>query len=414
MNRPHHSPAVVGRYRSLRRGSILTWFAVFLFALLPLMTLVVHVGMVTLTRRQMQAAVNTAAIEGLRFRNDASLTEAERREQARELVSAVYDDTLDTLDTSDGDALRLGAGPVISFDDEPTDISLPGTDFKAARTVRRANIGVYDPVLELNESNEVHGDMLRGTYTSGVAHTEDNDYTRSDDFNPEANGDAFLVRLRRTDNVSDLDSQFGVSSHGPPVPFLFGRGPYGGREFLNQRERGTIVRATAIAHAVPALTVGPYSPDAEFGAAPIWVEQTQWDSLVTDASGNLSISGSTLLVSGLTPLGEFVAPQVVAVGDSLVTAVPAQISGERFVPIYRVLTSGNRYVIGFGLAEFAIDPVTGGTITRRSSSIGQGNCSAHWRANLASVPAGDLSELLAARNSQAEPLLAPALVRSID
>ena len=49
---------------SRRRGVVLTWFAVLLFALLPLMMLIVHLGMVTLTRRQMQTAVNTAALEG--------------------------------------------------------------------------------------------------------------------------------------------------------------------------------------------------------------------------------------------------------------------------------------------------------------------------------------------------------------
>lgn len=274
MIRLHRSHVVLERHRSPRRGSILTWFAVFLFALLPLITLVVHLGMVTLTRRQMQTAVNTAAIEGLRFRDDGNLSESARRERVRDLVSAVFDDT---LDTSDGDALRLGAGPVITFDNEPSDITLPGTEFKAARTIKAGNIGVYDPVLELNEGNEVHGDMLRGTYTPGVGHTEDNDYTRPDgDFTPDATGDAFLVRLRRTDNAGGLDTVAGVSSSGPPIPFLFGRGPYGDSQFLNRRERGTIVRATAIAQQQRVKAVGsPFM--AVPGVSPLRILRSHWD-----------------------------------------------------------------------------------------------------------------------------------------
>ncbi len=49
-----------------RQGSTLPLFAVLLFAMIPLMSLIVHVGLITLTRRQMQTAVNTAALEGLR------------------------------------------------------------------------------------------------------------------------------------------------------------------------------------------------------------------------------------------------------------------------------------------------------------------------------------------------------------
>ena len=105
-----------------RRGSILTWFAVFLFAALPFMALLVHLGMVTLTWRQMQTAVNTAAIEGLRFRDE--LSDADRRVQVQELVSALFDDD---LDSSNGDTMQFGAGPDIEFDSN-SGIALPDAD----------------------------------------------------------------------------------------------------------------------------------------------------------------------------------------------------------------------------------------------------------------------------------------------
>jgi len=96
-----------------RRGTVLTWFAIFLFVLMPLMTLIVHLGMVTLTRRQMQTAVNSAAMEGLRLRDDDSLSETQRRERVRDLVSSVFDDNLNPSGTVD--ALNLGAGPIIGI-----------------------------------------------------------------------------------------------------------------------------------------------------------------------------------------------------------------------------------------------------------------------------------------------------------
>ena len=166
------------------------------------MTLIVHLGMVTLTRRQMQTAVNSAAVEGLRLRDDgppewndspppddliancgARPTEGTpeykdwldcaRRWSANRQIAAVYDDNLN----SDGvDTLRLGAGPIIAFDDESTDIALPGTNFKAARTIRSENISVYVPALELNKNNEQHGDMVSGQYNATGSHSEENDY----------------------------------------------------------------------------------------------------------------------------------------------------------------------------------------------------------------------------------------------
>jgi len=399
-----------------RRGSMMTLFAVLLFALLPLMALIIHTGFITLTRRQMQTAVNTAAKEGLRIELVSPVGKS--RNDVSTLVSLVFDDDLDTA--ADSLDMTLGAGPLVNMTDG---VAFSGSEFRASRQlqVNSATVDGYQPSLETNAGNAAHGDMIVGQYVPGGSRVEDvTTYSRGDFTPAGVPNDAFLVRMRRTDNDNGtgLDEVAGVSSRGTPVPYLFGRVPYGnedgGTSLLDQRERGTIVRATAIARQVPALTIGPYSGAVGSGAAPIWFEQTQWDALTNDVAETLTVSGTTLLDPGMSTFGEFVNSQVVAVGDMIATAAAESIVGERYVPVYRVLASGNRRVVGFGVASFAIDPVTGGTITRRASQIGEDNCSAHWRQNLSAVPSGDLAELLANRNSQSEPLLAPALVRTID
>ncbi len=281
-----------------RRGSIMPLFAVLLFALLPLMALIVHTGFITLTRRQMQTAVNTAALEGLRSRDDNSLTEQERRERVRDLVSAVFDDN---LDSDSEDALRLGAGPVVEFDDEPTDVPIVGSNFKASRTIRPENLGVYDPdpILALNTSDARDGDMVRGQYVDSASdHEESGTYQRNDFRLPGDSGydavkgnDAFLARLRRSGETFAADT----GSAGPTIPFLFGRGgltrtvydagataPHTPHNpdpaaLWNRRERGTIVRSTAIAQAQPAKSVGPgfTTPNIE-GLTNVVVDSDFW------------------------------------------------------------------------------------------------------------------------------------------
>lgn len=398
-----------------RRGTVLVWFAVLLFAMLPLVALIVHIGMATLARRQMQTAVNAAALDGLRLRDDTQ-TIAEKHDGVIAHVSAIYDDN---LNSDNADAMQFGAGPAIEFDDEPSDIVLPGTDFRGSRTIRSENMNAYDPVLNRNEDNEHHGDMVSGQYQEAADHHEEATYLRSDfliagdtGHDSSAEDDAFLVRLRRTDSefgpVSTLDRIDGVSSSGPTIPFLFGRGPYGGPAFLDRRERGTIVRATGIAQAVPAMTVGSPS-NSTIGVAPIWVDVDDWNAMTTGTPANVVVTDS--MISGELS-GEFVSPGVVTVGEVLDSASPATVEGEHYIAIYGVLPSMEQRVVGFGIADVQLTS-TGGTVTKRPSRIGTINASAKWSMSLRDVPTNDLSAFLGMRGSQSEPLLAPALRRTM-
>ena len=189
-----------------------------------------------------------------------------------------------------GAALNLGAGPIINYQDG---IALPGTTFLASRLITEDQLGVYkpqqsngNPGLELNLTNVVVGDMVAGNYDPTTAdHSEQpstspTPYARAD-FTPAATGNtAFLVRMRRTGETFDA----GVGSAGPPLPSIFGRAMMPG----DRQERGTFVRATAIAQATPVKSAGATSPSTSPqplpGVAPLGLDATVWQGLPFGAS----------------------------------------------------------------------------------------------------------------------------------
>lgn len=361
---------------ALRRGAVTVQFAVLMFALIPLAALLLHSALVLTTRRQMQTAVNASAREGLRFRDqlpdlpalvrllddpdacpdrndlnvvkeslrtepecdcapgdEACLRDYVRRKLARRQTALIFDDDLDPSD----DSLRFGVGPAIDFSGGR---ALAGTDFLAGR---QADVGApYKPRPRLNLSDLPHGDLVSGSYQPDESHREGDDYVR-DDFTP--GDDAFLARLRRSDDLRGLDDVAGVSSHGPPTPFLFGRGAAGRAiddadpaAIWNQRERGTVVRATGIAQARRAKSVGPPYPRAlypgspEFGGAPgrtpFALPTSVWASLVDGAPVDVDLDADGVLLQTTAlaaPLGAS-ATSLVVVGSSFVPpAVPFRI-----------------------------------------------------------------------------------------
>lgn len=546
-----------------RAGNILVMFAVGLFGMLALAALIVDVGLVMLTRRQMQTAVNTAALEGLRFQDDSAFSDAavrdgKRRERASALVAAVFDDN---LDPGDGDEMDFGAGPQINFDDEPTDIPLPETNFRASRLIKRGNLGVYKPRhsngtpdasddlpgVEMNLGNQVHGDLVTGYWCfdtdlpSRDSHAEKNDYSREDftlnenlvvtalsqtvdaadatihvnstvgfpvetspfrpfliridgeimsvtDVAPPLNPTtwtvtrrnpspqhsvgtqvslvlpaAFLARMRRTDE--DFSSEVGVASAGPPVPFLFGRGTAirdenGGTELFGRRERGTVVRATAIARASVALTVG--SPQFLLGrnivgAAPIAIEFDDWHMKIVEGTSYVLNTTTGILTAGMVDVAtvEFLTTnESRVVGQAInnhigswpaADLIRADSASIYYVPIITPITSttGNvteRLVIGFGRVQLTRSGTSSSLeLSRLRQQVGTENCmsvaTTKWQEELrqylsannstyAALSSNDqisaLGELVGGAYSRAtsladvdDALLAPALMRAI-
>jgi len=278
------------------------------FALFAVAALVIDVGFAILTRRQMRTATDAAVLEGLRGHD--SSTDEQRRMQASFLLQQHFND----IDTPYAGPRSFGAGPVLDFSDEN---AIPmGDDFMASQTVQvpqdATSVSYVPTDFALNlanaenadEGNLAHGDMVSGTYlANSLSHREDSNYIR-DDFQRDPSvspGGSFLVRMRRTNNTSGLDSVAGVSSRGPALPYLFGRGTM---LASSSKGSGITVRATSIADARPALLVGPTLPilDAQTtqitnipGLAPFELNYETWQS---GSGGDVEIVLATGQISG--------------------------------------------------------------------------------------------------------------------
>lgn len=266
-----------------RRGYVLVFFAMLSFGLMGLAALVIDIGFVRLTQRQMQTAADAAALEGMRFRDDPSVVEnardAARRQRASDVVAWTFDDDLNPDNGDDGAfydsaypnphagdpydvAGRFGAGPVLKFTDGAGPAELAARQFINSPENQNSNSNIgsypavpfYKPRLSLNLANALNGDMVAGEFLhSDEKSQEFNDYQRNDfETTGDTAGDsAFLVRLRRTNDFQGLDNQEDVSSSGPPIPLLFGRGSLVSfldpAEGYSPRHHGMTARATSIA-----------------------------------------------------------------------------------------------------------------------------------------------------------------------
>jgi hypothetical protein len=418
-----------------RRGYALVIFALLFFCLMALGALVIDLGLARLTQRQMQSAVDSAALEGLRGRDRTYAggedADEERRKAARNMVWKIFDDDLDEFPVLD-DARNFGAGPRINFS---SGIAL-SDDFRASEFFELADPPVYDPQLRLNLDDVETGDMVAGSLIADAPPDQHPSYSRSDFLAGEGD-DAFLVRLRRTDEAVDEL----VRSSGGPVPYLFGRG-----SLLNVdlRGRGIAVRATAIAHARRAMTIGRRTSDAPTtiaGSLPFFLNATQLTDFTTGTE--LTVNGSTIEADG-QPVGmlydstiEDGLGQVWSVGDvalspspgitaSDIHAAAAQRTEDEtalrfgYVPIVGdVSGSPDQHVIGFVAIEFSIDPMNSTLdYVRLADFVAPDNASPVLVHPLPGVfvgpmPPANVDDLLGAQSIIPENLrlLAPALVR---
>lgn len=266
-----------------RRGNTLVMFAMFAFVVMGIASLVIDLGLGRLTQLQMQTAVDSAALDGLRLRDNVSdgmlayspavqeclvnagysvppatpyiskdsawqswlagarslvqgnslVRESIRRTMASDTVALAFDDD---LDATNGDVRQFGAGPVVATMGGVGDPAIAASQLLAVGNMPSSR--VFKPVrsngapgLELNTSDAQEGDMVQGKYGlnssyPGDLRDETAGYDRRD-FTPiseSASGDSFLVRMRRSNDWLGLDNQEGISSAGSPLPFLFGRG----------------------------------------------------------------------------------------------------------------------------------------------------------------------------------------------
>ena len=267
-----------------RRGQALVLMIVFLLiALIGVLALTLDFGFVLLARRQMQTGVNTTALEGARDVDTNQDGQGDGRQNASTLLRNNYDDDFDLT----GNTTTVGAGIDGSLvQGNGYQNTRLGDGTNARDLYRRRSQFVYRPIPQLNAANEIHGDFVRGEYevnddpSLALKHAEFSDYTR-DDFSATEDGDAFLVRLRRTHDPLGIDNIAGVSSAGSGMPLLIGRLGWmadvpNDAEFSIRRD-GVTVRATAIADKRIAVRVWTYDGDQEIlGAIPFWIRQTDF------------------------------------------------------------------------------------------------------------------------------------------
>jgi hypothetical protein len=363
-----------------------------------------------------------------------------------------------------GGTVQYGAGPVVQFTG-----GVGPAELAAAQTILPpAPAGSYSPVyqpqraggtpgLELNLSNAAEGDMVAGTYNPGQSSAEADDYTRAD-FTPappgSSTGTAFLVRMRRTDNINGLDQESGISSGGPTLPVLFGRGSMmarsGGSGQLSVTS-GVTVRATAIAAAGPvggpsqnpsdagrAKTAGPphqyidanNNPVSIPGVTPFALSQANWEGGQTSFSAGVGGSitgGGQVAQPALIEIGQqigngkSIAAQDAAWLSQYVSANgtnPANYTGPTLLALsqYVPIVDANNTIIGFGYVQSWNwnGSATGGTLSvtmgpSGSQPVGGGNVSGAFIPGLTQDTA-DLATLFQEHAAFTNPLYAPVLV----
>ncbi len=380
-------------------------FAMLLFGLLALAGSVIDVGMAVLTQGQLQAVADPAALEGLRLRdavdvNGQPLGDAGRRQGAVQLAALVFDD--DWIRRPLRATVQLGAGPELGLSDGITGLN-------ASQLITIPDQRTYLPALQLNPENQLHGDLVAGAFAPpgpAVPAVETQAYVRNDFTASNQAGsstaNAFLVRLRRTNDFQGLDNQAGVSSSGSALPLLLGHGsmaPLSDGTNANNysaRHHGFTVRATALADARPALRVGlpqpatPTVPALE-GATPFALDQAFWAALAENVPVPVTVDAAGTISSGATVAGRFTLPPPIppaipdpatltTVGQLVIPAAPVLPAGQTgYVPVYQFVTENAlpvERVVGFGHVT-----VTGALpvlqVTKLPAFMAPGNASRH-------------------------------------
>jgi hypothetical protein len=328
------------RFRNRKGQSLILIFFV-LIALAGVLALIFDYGFVLLTRRQMQTGVNSAALEGVRGEGTAAYDDNDqvlRRESARTLLRLNFDDDFDLF----ANATTIGAGidsSLIQRNDNAEDELYAYTIGEKDTTLEqdmanRASFIFRPSNFQLNEANEIRGDMVVGQHVDpsdprplvGALHEEFFDYRRTDfrtsdeaDYDHQNGDNMFLIRMRRTHNPNEDDEVPAVSSRGGPLPLLLGRLGWMNAEPADAsysiRRDGVVVRAAAISCGNPATVISPPIPsglitgvDEISGSTPFLANVSIWGGIGTPQTFTIDDNGTDLSdqlrLAGITSLNE--------------------------------------------------------------------------------------------------------------
>ncbi len=211
--------------RRNRRGVALVLVAMMLMAVMALAALAIDMSLVQLTRRQMQGAVNTAALEALR--NGA--------QPASDLVAEqIFADP-------SGQQIAYGAGPYIPYSGG---IAMDGSNYMASQYLPLPTPGSgaqpngstisgpwLPPQLAYQATTNQGGDFVAGQYQGDSAsHVEDSSYNRGD-FTPQSSSlnstppNSMLVRMRRSTEYTNGTLPAGAHRRAAGAVFIRPRQP---------------------------------------------------------------------------------------------------------------------------------------------------------------------------------------------
>lgn len=403
--------------RQAEAGTVLVLFALLLVGIFGMLGAVVDGGRLRVTRQQMEACAECAALEGLRFKDIDG--DAARRARAITAAQLLFDDD---MDPANGDGMGLGAGslPVV-FGAEPLRGDIDVAVAPGARVWKPAE------ELEANANNSQHGDLVAGQHVAASSPAEDDTFTRAD-FTPTAPGSAasalsassaFLVRLRRTSDRLPLDRQVGESSSGPPFEWLWARGaiwhePTAGQTNAS-RSDGLSVRAASIAAGASALMVSD-APSQNISVASFALRvdgASAWQATAPGTTLTLDVEpGGLLLVDGVEQGAALASParQVGAAVTRAAAILTAPTTTTLILPVYGTV-GGARTVAGFTLAQASLSgPLL--SVTRLQGAVLPAGASRSSPAALnARVALTANAALRALHAAITEPLLAPVLRR---
>jgi hypothetical protein len=221
-----------------RRGYTLVFFAMLMFALMGLAALVIDLGFARLTQRQMQTAVDSAALEGLRWRDVNEWEEVPQGWLGDPDFITLFDDNEDFIGTItndvDKDRIRRWAAQQVvlsTFDDDlesgnGDDGAFDGGGQFGAGPVVEFTGGAGDPTLVASQTMSVDpaSPVYKPEFMNGT---------------PSPSGFQ-VAMLRGGTGIPDAD----VYSVGPSLPYLFARGSMINRQVIQD---GITVRATGVA-----------------------------------------------------------------------------------------------------------------------------------------------------------------------
>ncbi len=401
-------------------GAVLVLLALLLVGIFGVLGVVIDCGRLRSVQQQMLAGAETAALEGLRFKD--TVGDGERRDLALLALERQWDDD---LDVDNGDAIGLGAGaqPIVTG-------ASPLGGLTELDPVGAGRFWKPGPGAARNAVNAAHGDLVAGQFLPNGLGREDDSFSR-DDFLPSPTGSAanalasapaFLVRLRRATERLDLDRQDGVSSAGPAFEWLWSRGsawqepdPTDPGDPRHSRTDGLTVRATSIASTERALLVSddPTGATTLGTIALVGAAGSAWDGTSPGASLALDVDATGLLTVAGVEQGVALLTAARIVGESLAPAStpPAGLaSGPLSISVYGVI-AGERRVVGFTLGLASISGATL-TVTRLSGRVLPSSASSVSPAALdARVALAQSPELRALHTSFTEPVLAPVISR---